>query len=161
MNSKAQASNDSNSGSTSERFRRMSHSIAQAMGTPLATALAMASIVAWAACGPIFDYSENWQLVINTATTIITFLMVFFIQNTQNRDSRELHLKLNELIRSLDTARNEVIDCDNLSDEDLNRLEAELHKLSERYGEPVAHLHAHVSHSADKRAAKRRHKKQN
>lgn len=140
-------------GSTiSEHFRRASRTIANAMGTPWATACAMASILIWALCGPFFNYSSDWQLVINTATTIVTFLMVFFIQNTQNRDSRELHLKLNELIRSLGAARNELIECDDLSDEELDALEADLHKLAERYGRQFTHLHAHVSKTAKQRA---------
>jgi low affinity Fe/Cu permease len=83
---------------------------------------AMLIIVVWAVLGPYFHYSDTWQLVVNTATTIITFLMVFLIQNTQNRDARAIHLKLNEIIRSIQTAHNEMIDIENLSDEELATL---------------------------------------
>ena len=82
----------------------------------------MLVIIVWAVFGPYFHYSDTWQLVVNTATTIITFLMVFLIQNTQNRDARAIHLKLNEIIRSIQTAHNEMIDIENLSDEELATL---------------------------------------
>jgi low affinity Fe/Cu permease len=80
------------------------------LGTPIALALACAVVLAWLVTGPLFGYSDTWQLVVNTGTTIITFLMVFLVQNTQNRDARALHLKLDELLRSLKTARNRLID---------------------------------------------------
>lgn len=139
-----------------DKFRRISRNIANALGTPAATACAMLSIVVWLACGPLFDYSEDWQLVINTGTTIVTFLMVFFIQNTQNRESREIHLKLNEIIRSLKSARNELIDCEDLSDEDLGKLEEDLRRLSQRYGSSFDEMHAHVSKTAEYRAKRKR-----
>lgn len=139
-----------------DKFRRMSRNIANALGTPTATACAMLSIVVWMACGPLFGYSEDWQLVINTGTTIVTFLMVFFIQNTQNRESREIHLKLNEIIRSLKSARNELIDCEDLSDEELGKLEEDLRELAQRYGSSFHELHAHVSKTAEHRAQHRR-----
>jgi low affinity Fe/Cu permease len=81
-------------------------------------------IVIWAVLGPIFHFSDNWQLVINTGTTIVTFLMVFLIQNTQNRDARAINLKLNELIRAIDKARDQMIDIENLSDLELDELQA-------------------------------------
>jgi low affinity Fe/Cu permease len=81
-------------------------------------------IVVWAVVGPIFHYSDTWQLVINTGTTIVTFLMVFLIQNTQNRDARAINLKLNELIRAIDKARDQMIDIENLSDFELDELQA-------------------------------------
>ena len=79
-------------------------------------------IVAWAFLGPRFHYSDTWQLVVNTATTIITFLMVFLIQNTQNRDARAIHLKLDEIIRAIEMAQNEMIDIEHLSDDELEKL---------------------------------------
>ncbi len=85
--------------------------------------VALAVVLIWAATGPIFHYSDTWQLVINTATTIVTFLMVFLIQNTQNRDAKATHLKLDEIIRSIKRARNEMIDIEKLSDEELEHLE--------------------------------------
>jgi low affinity Fe/Cu permease len=86
----------------------------------------------WAATGPLFRYSDTWQLVINTGTTIITFLMVFLIQNTQNRDSKAIHLKLDELIRAASSARNRLMDLENCTDEELATIETEFKKLRER-----------------------------
>ena len=87
-------------------------------------------IVAWAVLGPYFHYSDTWQLVVNTATTIVTFLMVFLIQNTQNRDARALHLKLDEIIRAIESARNELIDIERLSDDDLETLSKALKRFA-------------------------------
>jgi low affinity Fe/Cu permease len=92
------------------------------MGTKWSFAGAILIIVVWAALGPYFHYSNTWQLVVNTATTIVTFLMVFLIQNTQNRDARAIHLKLDEVIRAMRQARNEMIDIENLSDEELEAM---------------------------------------
>jgi low affinity Fe/Cu permease len=86
-------------------------------------------IAAWAVLGPYFHYSDTWQLVVNTATTIVTFLMVFLIQNTQNRDARALHLKLDEIILAIQPARNEMIDIERLSDADLERLSRSFEKI--------------------------------
>ena len=84
---------------------------------------AIATLVVWGISGPIFHYSDTWQLVINTATSLLTFLIVFLIQNTQNRDAKAIHLKLDELIRSHSPAHNDMIDIENLSDEELDELE--------------------------------------
>jgi low affinity Fe/Cu permease len=110
-------------------FRQISKHTAEAMGTPAAFLGSVLVIMVWAASGPLFRYSDTWQLVINTATTIITFLMVFLIQNTQNRDSRSIHLKLDELIKAERRARNSLIDLDSLTDEQLKELENEYKKL--------------------------------
>ena len=104
-------------------FRTFAHNVARATGSPIAFVFAVVIILAWAVTGPIFHYSDTWQLIINTGTTIITFLMVFLIQNTQNRDSQVVQLKLNELIRALASARNDLVDLEELSDEELNRLQ--------------------------------------
>src|SRR5580658_7956947 len=93
------------------------------VGSRWAFALAGLVIVAWAVTGPLFRYSDTWQLVINTGTTIVTFLMVFLIQNTQNRDARAINLKLNELIRAIDAARDQMIDIESLSDLELSALQ--------------------------------------
>jgi low affinity Fe/Cu permease len=93
---------------------------------------ALGSVILWAILGPVFGYSENWQLVINTGTTIVTFLMVFLIQNAQNRESKALHLKLDELILSLRAARNELIDVEHLTEEQLDRLAERYSKVAER-----------------------------
>ena len=115
------------------RFNDAFHSIAQkmsgAVGSPWASVLAMLVIVIWAATGPLFGFSDTWQLVINTGTSIATFLMVFLIQNTQNRDAKVMHLKLDELIRALKEARNTLIDLEEMSEEELANLEEEFRRL--------------------------------
>ena len=93
-------------------------------------AVACAVIVIWAVTGPVFHYSDTWQLIINTGTTIVTFLMVFLIQNTQNRDSAVLHLKLDELIRVSESARNKLLDLEDLTEEELKRLKGSFAKLA-------------------------------
>ena len=93
---------------------------------------ACATIVVWAVTGPIFGYSDTWQLVINTGTTIVTFLMVFLVQNTQNRDARALHLKMDELLRSVKDARNMLINLESCSDEELERIERQFQALKRR-----------------------------
>jgi low affinity Fe/Cu permease len=112
-------------------FRRFSHRTAELLGTPWAFVLALASIVVWAVTGPLFSFSDTWQLVVNTGTTVITFLMVFIIQNTQNRDAQAIHLKLDELIRGSKGARNGLVNLEDMSDEELERLRREFHALHE------------------------------
>jgi low affinity Fe/Cu permease len=102
------------------------------MGTPWAFVGATALLVGWAVTGPIFHYSETWQLIINTATTIVTFLMVFLIQNTQNRDSRAFNLKLDELIRSTKRARNALIDLENMTDEELGEIQKQFERIGKK-----------------------------
>src|ERR1700728_2653120 len=99
------------------------------LGSKWAFAGAGLIIVIWALTGPIFHYSDTWQLVINTGTTIVTFLMVFLIQNTQNRDARAINLKLNELIHAIDAARDQMIDIESLSDLELNAIQAKFEKI--------------------------------
>lgn len=101
-------------------------------GSPLAFAAACAIVLLWAVTGPLFGFSDTWQLVINTGTTIVTFLMVFLVQNTQNRDARALHLKLDELLRSIDAARNRLIDLENCTDEEMAQIERQFHALRTR-----------------------------
>ena len=108
-----------------ELFRKFSNVISNAVGSPWAFILALASVVIWASAGPHFHYSETWQLVINTSTTIITFLMVFLIQNSQNRDSKAIHLKLDEIIYSLKAARNDLIDLEDCTDDEIDKLKKE------------------------------------
>ena len=112
-----------------ELFRRLAHHTAIAVGKPWAFLLAVLVIVVWAVTGPFFHYSDSWQLVINTGTTIVTFLMVFLIQNTQNRDAMVVHLKLDELIRAVKEARTELVDMESLSDEELTRLQQQFERL--------------------------------
>jgi low affinity Fe/Cu permease len=118
-----------------EFFRKLAKAIACAIGSPYAFALAVLGVIAWAVLGPVFGFSDTWQLVINTTTTIVTFLVVFMIQNTQNRDTKALHLKLDELIRAIEPARNGLIDSEDLSEEELDRLEKEFAEFrSGRHG---------------------------
>ena len=104
-------------------FSRFTSRTAHWVGHPLMFIAAVVVLVAWAISGPFFHFSDTWQLIINTGTTIITFLVVFLIQNTQNRDAKALHLKLDELIRSHSPAHNDMIDIEKLSDEELDELE--------------------------------------
>ena len=112
-----------------EFFRKFSHRTSELVGTSWAFILAFLIIIIWGITGPMFKYSDTWQLVINTGTTIITFLMVFLIQNTQNRDAKAIHLKLDELIKATKGARNAVIDLDKLSDQQLKELESEYKRI--------------------------------
>src|SRR5881398_1489592 len=121
----------------SDAFRVFARHSAIALGSAWAFAGAVLVILVWILTGPMFHFSDTWQLVINTATTIVTFLMVFLIQNTQNRDAKAVHLKLDEVIRALKGARNQLVDLENLSDEDLKKLEKQfqhLRKKAERDG---------------------------
>lgn len=120
-------------------FRKFAHHASEALGSPIAFVLAVLLVVGWALTGPLFEFSEPWQLVINTTTTIITFLMVFVIQNTQNRDIRTQQLKLDELLRAMQGARNSLIDLEDLTDEQIARLEREFRELrTAGPAEPVA-----------------------
>ena len=110
-------------------FRKFSHQTSMLVGSPWAFALAIITIIIWSALGSMFHYSDTWQLVINTSTTIITFLMVFLIQNTQNRDAKAIHLKLDELIHATKNARNRLMNIEELSDKELNTIHAELVEL--------------------------------
>lgn len=103
-------------------FQAFATTISGWMGSRWSFLGAMFIIIAWAVCGPYFHYSDTWQLVVNTVTTIVTFLMVFLIQNTQNRDARAIHLKLDEIIRSIQPADNEMINIEKLSDDELETL---------------------------------------
>jgi low affinity Fe/Cu permease len=116
-------------------FRKFAATIATASGSPWAFLLAFLIIVVWAITGPIFNFSDTWQLVINTGTTIVTFLMVFLIQNTQNRDSVAIQLKLDELIRGVEGARTSLVDLEDLSDEEILRLKKEFERLHRREAE--------------------------
>ena len=114
-----------------EAFRRFATRTSEWVGTPAAFVIGLALIVLWGLTGPLFGYSDSWQLVINTATTIITFLMVFLIQNTQNRDAAALHLKLDELLRGVEGARTRFVDLENLSEAELEELRDEFQRIHE------------------------------
>jgi low affinity Fe/Cu permease len=115
-----------------EVFRKFAGWISDVVGSPWAFCIAFGTVMVWAVTGPLFGFSDTWQLVINTGTTIITFLMVFLIQNTQNRDSKAIHLKLDELIRSTQNARDSMLNIEDLSDEELARLHAQFESLREQ-----------------------------
>jgi low affinity Fe/Cu permease len=110
-------------------FRRFANSTAEVVGRASSFIIAASIIAVWAVTGPLFHFTDTWQLVINTGTTIVTFLMVFLIQNTQNRDARAINLKLNELIRAIDKARDQMIDIENLSDLELDDLQRTYEKV--------------------------------
>jgi low affinity Fe/Cu permease len=116
---------------TNDLFRHIASRTSHGVGSPWAFIGAVSIVIVWAATGPIFHFSDTWQLVINTSTTIVTFLMVFLIQNTQNRDSHALHLKLDELIRSNDLARNRLMCLEELDDREIDELQHEFDRLAE------------------------------
>ena len=120
-------------------FERISAGVAMACGQPMAFILAFAIILVWALTGPLFGWSDTWQLVINTGTTIVTFLMVFLIQNAQNRDASAIQAKLDELIRAGGKARNEFIGIEHLSEAELEGLRQALEKIA---GDEMAHHRA-------------------
>lgn len=127
-------------------FQKVSNKVAALVGSPFSFLFALLIVIIWATTGPIFGFSDTWQLVINTGTTIITFLMVFLIQNTQNRDAKAMHLKLDELIQSIKGARNEFINLEDLSDDELAALDTDFRnihheqssELTKRLGEMIA-----------------------
>jgi low affinity Fe/Cu permease len=115
-----------------EFFRIFAHRTSEATGSPWAFILALAILLVWAVTGPVFGFSDTWQLLINTGTTIVTFLMVFLIQNTQNRDAKAVHLKLDELIRAVAGARTRLVDLQELSDAELDQLQAQFQEIRNR-----------------------------
>ena len=121
-----------NQASAGHVFRRFSQATSAAVGSPIAFVTALLIVLAWATSGPLFGFSDTWQLVINMSTTIVTFLMVFLIQTTQNRDSRAIQLKLDELIRAISDARNELIDVEDDEDADVKRLQHEFEGIHNR-----------------------------
>lgn len=127
-------------------FQKVSNRVAAMVGSPFSFLTALLIVIVWATTGPLFGFSDTWQLVINTGTTIVTFLMVFLIQNTQNRDAKAMHLKLDELIQSIKGARNEFINLEDLSDDELAALDRDFRnihheqssELTKRLGEMIA-----------------------
>jgi low affinity Fe/Cu permease len=127
----------------SDAFRVFARRSSSMLGSAWAFTAALLVIVIWLVTGPVFHFSNTWQLIINTATTIITFLMVFLIQNTQNRDAKAVHLKLDELIRAIKNARNELVDLEELSDDELQKLEQQFRNMrqrAEKHGSPSRHV---------------------
>ena len=122
------------SGTNTSQFTRFARWAASVTGRPATFILAVSIIVVWAILGPLFGFSDTWQLVINTGTTIITFLMVFLIQNTQNRDTEALQIKLDELIRSSRTARNAVLNLEEMDEGELDAIREEYLELAQHAG---------------------------
>jgi low affinity Fe/Cu permease len=118
-------------------FTRFANLGARATGRPGTFMLALVIVVIWAVTGPIFGFSDTWQLIINTGTTIVTFLMVFLIQNTQNRDSEAMHVKMDELIRALEGAHNALLDLEELDDKTLDKIRARYRKLAAKAREDI------------------------
>jgi low affinity Fe/Cu permease len=123
-----------------DSFRHFARKSSAVLGTAWAFIGALIIIAVWGLTGPVFHYSDTWQLIINTGTTIVTFLMVFLIQNTQNRDAMAMHLKLDELIRAMEGARNRLVDLEKLSDEELKRLEEQFTRLRKNAAERASEI---------------------
>jgi low affinity Fe/Cu permease len=136
-------------------FHKISSKVATWTGSAFAFLIALMIVLVWAITGPVFHFSNTWQLLINTGTTIATFLMVFLIQNTQNRDGKAVQLKLDELIRASKSARDNFMDLEALSDDELADLDEEFHRLHELYASnprPGIHkLHKHIQAAKQKR----------
>jgi low affinity Fe/Cu permease len=135
------------------RFEKAARRISQFTGSTAAFVLAALVVLTWAATGPLFRYSENWQLVINTGTTIVTFLMVFLIQRTQNKDSLAVQLKLNEIVAALEGASNRLVNVEDLSEEDLSTLHRHYQVLAEL---ARSDMDVRQSHSVDEAQARHR-----
>lgn len=118
-----------------DSFRHFARTSSAVLGSAWAFIGAIFIIVVWGLTGPAFNFSDTWQLIINTGTTIVTFLMVFLIQNTQNRDAKAVHLKLDELIRAVGGARNRLVDLEKLSDDELKKLEEQFTRLRQKAAE--------------------------
>jgi low affinity Fe/Cu permease len=127
-----------------DAFRVFAQRCSGMLGSAWAFSAAVLVILLWLVTGPIFHFSDTWQLIINTATTVVTFLMVFLIQNTQNRDAKAMHLKLDELIRAIKGARNELVDIEDLSDEELKKLEEQFRRMRKRAESDDASPSRHV-----------------
>ncbi len=118
-------------------FHKIASKVSVVTGSPTAFVTAIAIILIWALSGPTFHYSDTWQLIINTGTTIVTFLMVFLIQNTQNRDAKAMQLKLDELLKGVKGARTGLVDIEDLSDEELEKLHIEFKEMHEHYSKEL------------------------
>jgi low affinity Fe/Cu permease len=138
-----------------EIFRRLAEKAAHAVGSYWAFLIALLTIVVWALTGPYFNYSDTWQLFINTGTTIVTFLMVFLIQNTQNRETRIVALKLDELLRGVEGARTGLVELDHMSDEDLEVVRQEFARMRDKYAPLVDDDLAHVERELKARKRRR------
>ena len=140
-------------------FARFAGRVAWAAGSPITFAVALIALIAWAASGPYFDYSQGWQLLVNTGTTITTFLMVFVIQNSQNRDGLAAQIKLDEIIRALTGAKNSMIDLECLSDQELAELRVKFAQIADRARKGESKMTKSMNGNGRGRAAKAKSKK--
>jgi low affinity Fe/Cu permease len=136
------------------KFSALAEQVANAVGSHWAFLIAALTVVIWAATGPLFGYSDTWQLVINTGTTIVTFLMVFLIQNTQNRQTRVMALKLDELLRAGKDARTAFVNLDHMTDDELQEVQMEFNRLRERYAPLVDDDLEHIEREISSRKSK-------
>lgn len=114
---------------SNDTFRKFSNKVAEFTGSSMSFTIATCSVVLWAISGPYFNYSDHWEIIINTSTTIVTFLMVFIIQNAQNRDSKAIHLKLNEIIKGIEASSNILVNIEDATDEELEELHSEYKEI--------------------------------
>lgn len=142
-----------------EFFRKFANKTSAVVGSAWSFLIALVVIVVWGITGPVFRFSDTWQLIINTGTTIVTFLMVFLIQNTQNRDAKAIHLKLDELIRGVKGARTGMVDLEDLSDEELEQLQKEFARLRKKHQQPIETEEEDVDEELEERARKNLSKK--
>src|SRR5512135_3129152 len=142
-----------------EIFHRFAVRVSKLVGTPMMFVFALLLIIVWIITGPIFHFSDTWQLVINTTTTIITFLMVFLIQNSQNREANATQLKLDELIRAISKARNSLVDLEELSEEELEKLQEEFRNLQKGKRPKNKPDHLHDSFRLDDSSSKEENKR--
>jgi low affinity Fe/Cu permease len=129
-------------------FHKAAQAAATMVGSAGAFAVAVGAVLVWAVTGPLFGYSDTWQLAINTTTTIVTFLVVFLVQNTQNRDAKVMQLKLDELIRATRGARNRLVDLEDLSEDEIQKLEYEFRRLHERAEATLRQGHPGAGHGS-------------
>ena len=142
-----------------DSFARFAGKVAWAAGSPITFAVALIALIAWAASGPYFNYSQDWQLLVNTGTTITTFLMVFVIQNSQNRDGLAAQIKLDEIIRALTGAKNSMIDLECLSDQELAELRVKFAQIADRARKDEGKVTRAMDGNGKARGAKTRSKK--
>ena len=139
----------------SDRFSKLAQRVAEAVGSPWAFLTGATVTILWASLGPVFHYSDTWQLIINTGTTIATFLIVFLIQHTQNRDARVMQLKLDELIRAIGSARTELVSMEGLSDQELEHLHKEFLRLQKHATAGLERIQASRTRKAPVRSDER------
>jgi low affinity Fe/Cu permease len=140
-------------------FHKFASVTSRVVGSPWSFFAAVLIIVVWGVTGPMFGFSDTWQLIINTGTTIVTFLMVFLIQNTQNRDAKAIHLKLDELVRAVKGARTGLVDLEDMSDEELEKLQKEFERLRKQEGVNLQAAVENVGEELQERTKQRQHKR--